>query len=695
MYDPEHLVLRRGFMFMFKVTFDRQVTAQDMFQVHFRIGVQRNVLKKTLVVLSFRGLEVSGPWRPAVVQQGTTLVVRVIPDHDALIGRYKVVVGVAVRNGLQMAWDQKQTIYMIFNTWNQYDDAFMPQQADIYEYVLNETGIIYMGNFPHYGFKKWVYGQFEKGVLDACIYVMDKSQLPIVDRGDVVKVCRMASAMINSLQDEGVLIGNWSNDFSGGTPPTQWTGSPAILVQYHKSERPVAYAQCWVYAGVLNTFLRCLGLACRVITNLVSAHDNDGNLHTDLVFKEDLTPDHDNTHDSVWNYHCWNEVYMKRPDIPKIYSGWQVLDSTPQETSDGYHRCGPFPTLAVKEGMLCYPFDGRFIFGEVEGDVRYHVRDKYGNTTLVHVDKTKIGKLILTQNPHGSLPLDLTLKYKYHESDVESSARALAMAESYGCRRAPIELPPTSLDIRITTKEGYVGKPVEANVEFVNKSDSPLKASMRISWEAIYYTGVPATVLSSQRRRFDLGPNSTEQLYLMLPPERYLDKLGAQAVVKLTVTVNLGQNRIVTESSEISLDLQLRVEAPSPVHVGSRAMVTVSFVNPLNVRLERPEVDLEGAGLLPRKTKHLASIEPFGSVRFDEEFRPYAMGNKELVVNMVSKNHYTASGSVPVKVLPPYWYFGGRPRSGRADGTEVTEVTEGTVALTGFTDFTEVTGGGN
>lgn len=35
------------------------------------------------------------------------------------------------------------------------------------------------------------------------------------------------------------------------------------------------------------------------------------------------------------NYHCWNEVFMKRIDLPKEYGGWQVVDATPQETSDG------------------------------------------------------------------------------------------------------------------------------------------------------------------------------------------------------------------------------------------------------------------------------------------------------------------------------------------------------------------------
>lgn len=35
------------------------------------------------------------------------------------------------------------------------------------------------------------------------------------------------------------------------------------------------------------------------------------------------------------NYHCWNECYMTRPDLPAGFGGWQVVDATPQETSDG------------------------------------------------------------------------------------------------------------------------------------------------------------------------------------------------------------------------------------------------------------------------------------------------------------------------------------------------------------------------
>ncbi|CDQ56599.1 unnamed protein product [Oncorhynchus mykiss] len=76
--------------------------------------------------------------------------------------------------------------------------------------------------------------------------------MPLVNRGDAVKVCRIGSAMMNSQDDRGVLVGNWSDDYSLGTAPTFWIGSDQILLQY-VTKGPVSFAQCWVYAGTFNT----------------------------------------------------------------------------------------------------------------------------------------------------------------------------------------------------------------------------------------------------------------------------------------------------------------------------------------------------------------------------------------------------------------------------------------------------------
>merc|ERR1712179_173627 len=70
---------------------------------------------------------------------------------------------------------------------------------------------------------------------------------------------------------------------------------------------------------------------------LVSAHDTNSSLTIDNFFdkeghKIEGGPDGDNT-DSIWNFHCWNDSWMARPDLPKGYGGWQAIDATPQEES--------------------------------------------------------------------------------------------------------------------------------------------------------------------------------------------------------------------------------------------------------------------------------------------------------------------------------------------------------------------------
>lgn len=58
---------------------------------------------------------------------------------------------------------------------------------------------------------------------------------------------------LNSRDDDGVLVGNWSGNYTYGVAPTSWTGSTEILLTYASSKMPVSYAQCWVYAAVFNT----------------------------------------------------------------------------------------------------------------------------------------------------------------------------------------------------------------------------------------------------------------------------------------------------------------------------------------------------------------------------------------------------------------------------------------------------------
>ncbi|NXK01445.1 TGM1 glutamyltransferase, partial [Corythaixoides concolor] len=215
------------------------------------------------------------------------------------------------------------------------DHVYMEKTSDLNEYVLNESGRIFYGTEDQIAERSWNYGQFDPGVLEASLYILDRRGMPHSARGDPVMVARVVSAMVNSLDDNGVLVGNWTGDYTQGTNPSAWAGSVDILRAYHGTGAPVRYGQCWVFAGVMTTVLRCLGLPTRTVTNYNSAHDTDVSLTTDIYFDENMRPLERLNTDSVWNFHVWNDCWMKRPDLPAGYDGWQVVDATPQETSSG------------------------------------------------------------------------------------------------------------------------------------------------------------------------------------------------------------------------------------------------------------------------------------------------------------------------------------------------------------------------
>jgi len=77
------------------------------------------------------------------------------------------------------------------------------------------------------------------------------------------------------------------------------------------------------------TLCRNLGIPIRFIYNINSAiiTTYDTKYHNMLFLRDDNLY-HNGT---IWNYHCWNEIYINRDDIPnnKDCNGWQVIDSSP------------------------------------------------------------------------------------------------------------------------------------------------------------------------------------------------------------------------------------------------------------------------------------------------------------------------------------------------------------------------------
>ncbi|XP_051241809.1 coagulation factor XIII A chain-like [Dicentrarchus labrax] len=630
-YDIQNLVVRRGQEFVVRVTFSRPLAEADDFQLEFLIGSNPSPSKGTLVAVTF-GSRHGGPWSGQIVEaQGESVLLGITPTADAIVGKFRTYVAIVTSGGMQRtSRDANTDLYLLFNAWCPQDAVFLADEAARREYVMSDYGVIFQGTVSAMSQRNWMYGQFERGVLDACIYILDASRMPIYNRGNIIQLVRKGSAMINSQDDNGVLVGNWSDDYSMGMPPTSWTGSVKILLQYANTGVSICFAQCWVFAGVFNTFLRCLGIPSRVITNFNSAHDNTGNLKTDLIFKTDGTPDRRNTRDSIWNYHCWNEVFIVRPDLPAGLSGWQVVDATPQETSDGHFRCGPASVTAIKEGLLCHPFDSGFVFAEVNSDVVFHKRDRYGTLSPYRVDKTHVGQGIYTQAVGSPAPMDITHTYKYPEGSADDN-RTMARAEEYGCERDHSELPDTQLTVTITAGLVSLGHDVNLAVDFQNQTEHSTTVQAHLAGSVVFYTGVISKSFRDQNFTVTVAANQTERVMFRIPAQEYMPHLGSQLSLQFIVTGQADDQSVsaikVIEMQTPSLTLMVSGQP----QVQQEMIVTVSFTNPFNFPLQGVHLAMEGAGLVTHRTRYYSVIEPLSSISWKESFFPRLDGPRCIV----------------------------------------------------------------
>ncbi|KAM6953864.1 coagulation factor XIII A chain-like [Aplochiton taeniatus] len=590
-YANDSLIIRRGQEFQIALTFSRPlIQGSDNFQLEFLIGSSPSAIDGSLNIATFgnRG----GNWAGRVIgQEGSSVLVGVTSAPNSIVGRFQMFVAVSGDGGMHRTnRDSSTDVYILFNAWAREDTVYYPNDSERSEYVLNDNGVIYQGSADSVSYKYWNYGQFERGVLDACIYIMDASRIPISDRGNVVKVGRMAAAMLNSQDDNGVLIGNWSDSFSGGTPPTSWSGSPAILQRYASSRMPVGFAQCWVYAGCFNTFLRCLGIPSRIISNYNSAHDSGGNLETNLIFTNAGTLDMRNSIDSIWNYHCWNEAYMTRPDLPPGLEGWQVVDCTPQETSDGYYRCGPCSLKAIKEGQLGYQFDGLFIFAEVNSDLVVSKMDKYGVLTPSWTDTTYIGALIYTKAVGSDSPVNVTNNYKYAEGSSQDHA-SVARAKTFARNRSDFQ---DVVMATLTLEPVELGKDFEVTVDFVNNSPEVSTIRALLVGSMLYYTGVKAGHF--KQHTLELTINSQVSMLFEL--------------------MGLADKQPLHVSKLVPLQLPaLILKLSGTAKVKSEMFVKVEFTNTLPIALENVTVSMEGSGMLPYITKYYPSAPVHSYIR--------------------------------------------------------------------------------
>jgi len=525
---------------------------------------------------------------------------------------------------------------VLMNPWCAEADEFLADERGRQEWIMLESGLVFYGSWQNVQSMGWTYGQFEPRVLAAVLRIL--RQLRHEDRATPALLARSFSSHCNADDVNGVLMGNWSGDFAGGTQPWRWTGSPEILASWAYWGKPVKYGQCWVFASVLTTCMRCVGIAARPVTNYRSAHDTHGNRMVEFVFDETGEKTGD-SEDSVWNFHVWTEVYMARPDLKPGMGGWQAIDATPQEMSNNKYQMGPASVAGVKLGYQL-PFDSDFVIAEVNADVRRYVKAANGEFILTAVDKTDVGRCMYTKalgswDPGGE---NIIQRYKAPEGSGLERAALLRLE-----RIAEAKVDPQG-ELAMDLNAGAaltVGQPLTVRLHFKrsNAVRYPASVTLAIRVLATEYTGKGQTVLGNQRvdLPFDVAETQGVSLTLDTTSPSFSKMMSGSGFPVTVVGTAIWQDTrpgregrnctlLRDESFELTVPQVQTVSVQPPPKMGQQSMIALAFQNPFpNRPLTNVNFTLEGAILLqgqvplavgtvqPGETKQLVfKIQPHG-----------------------------------------------------------------------------------
>nr|XP_056719345.1 protein-glutamine gamma-glutamyltransferase K [Euleptes europaea] len=655
-YEYDHLIVRRGQPFDIRIQFQQDYDPEEhRVCLEFLNGPNPQTSKGTHVLVPVGTRLSDRSWGAELLESsGKTMALRVTTSPNALIGKYQFSVKTRSKAGEYPApFDPRYDVYVLFNPWCPDDPVYMPQTSTLGEYVLNESGRIYYGTESQIGERTWNYGQFDKGVLDACIYMLDRRGMPHASRGDPIMVSRVVSAMVNSLDDNGVLVGNWTGDYSRGTNPSAWVGSRDILLKYHQSGYPVLYGQCWVFAGVVTTVLRCLGIATRTVTNYNSAHDTDVSLTMDIYFDENMKPLENLNADSVWNFHVWNDCWMKRPDLPSGFDGWQVVDATPQESSSGIFCCGPCSVEAIKNGLVYMKYDASFCFAEVNSDKVYWQRQSDGSFKIVYVEEKAIGHLISTKAVGSERREDVTSLYKHPEGS-EEERKAVETAAKHGTKAHIYKNKEWGEDISMTvdTQEAYTGQDITLRVNLKNRSSMPRDVSLNLFVAVMYYTGVTGSHFKKEQRQVQIPANGTQTVPMLISYAEYKPHLVDQGAMKLSISGKVAETgQVLAKEHTFRLrtpDLTLTLLGPAIV--GQETQVQIVFKNPLPVTLTNVIFHMEGSGLSTPNKMTVGDIGPHQTVKMRHTFTPLRSGRRQLAASLDSPQLSQVHGVLTIDV---------------------------------------------
>ncbi|KAI5632166.1 transglutaminase family domain-containing protein [Phthorimaea operculella] len=609
------LVIRRGQAFKLDLLLNRPYDAsRDAISFIFYVAdvEKRGPSDDTgaAVPLLEKGSETTGGWNAVYEgQMDSHLMVAITPAADCIVAAWRIDVDTKLKSGAgSLSYTHPLPIYILFNPWCLNDQVYMPGHSHRDEYVLESGGLMFRGVYNRIKPMPWNYAQYEKNILECALYLVSVvGKVKGRSRGDAVRIARALSAAINAQDDNGVLIGNWAadlSDYSGGTHPLKWVGSMAILQKYFEKKKPVKYAQCWVYAGVLTTVCRVLGIPCRPVTGYDAAHDSQGSLTIDVIMDEDGTILEEYTRDSIWNYHVWNEVWMERPDLGSEYGGWQAIDSTPQETSEDVYRCGPASLRAVRDGDLQRPYDAAYVFAQVNADkILWKYSGEIQPLKLVARDTKSIGQMISTKTIGKIEREDITGNYKYPEDTYEERAtmeKALRRSQNIFARYYLNDVfndVVFDFELRDDIK---IGQDFNVVLHIKNRSTvntHEVKGVIRV--DTVTYTGVVGDGVKREEFNMSIGPEAKERVSLLVTFDNYYKKLVDQASFNISCLATIVDRKFdyFAQDDFRVRNPDIKIAIDGTPRSKQEFNVTVKVENPLPIPLKSGKFYIQGPGL--------------------------------------------------------------------------------------------------
>ncbi|XP_038659000.1 protein-glutamine gamma-glutamyltransferase 2-like [Scyliorhinus canicula] len=661
-FGSSRLIVRRGDRFTIIVYFAGRPYQQgeDQISIIVETGPTPSEKSGTKVQFPLSDSLDDAKWNASVVHSdGKEISMSICSPANANIGHHALKL-LCTTQGQSTLLPLGEFI-LLFNPWCPGDAVFSDSEHQRREYVLNDQGLIYRGSRKFISHIAWNFGQFEDGILDICLKLLDNSsnclRNPDEDgsqRHDPVYISRIVAAMVNCNDDNGVLEGNWGPDYSEGVCPTMWNGSITILRQWGKSScQRIRYGQCWVFAAVACTVLRCLGIPTRPITNFNSAHDTEQNLRIDSFIDENGKRVR-KSGDSVWNFHCWIESWMTRPDLKPGYDGWQVLDPTPQEKSNGIYCCGPASVKAIKSGDVNLKFDTPFVFAEVNADYVSWLLYKDGTKKQIEVNHRLVGQNISTKAVGSDEREDITHNYKYAEGS-EEEREAFTKADM---KNKLAEEPEKKFFLKLKVeKVNMNGADFEVSAVLTNQTSAMKNCRLILCAQTIMYNGESIQECSwNDLANVAIGPHEEKRETLQVLYSNYGSSLRENnQILIVALAMEYEAEELVVARKVITLqNPSLRIKILGEPVQYRKLIAEICFTNPMPVSLCDGTFLVEGAGLTDEQNVccPVQSIAPGQEVKLRVNFTPQKSGLRKLTVDFDCNKLKDVKGFQNVIVRP-------------------------------------------